>query len=149
MTRQPPPICTPTTDGDRAVVAEFGEYLRALKLVRSYQERPRIVCICGSTRFWPEMAEENVRQTAAGRIVLAPGCDMKRPHPLWADDADAEVLKARLDELHRQKIAFADEIVVVAPGGYVGESTRAEIEYAEGLGLPVTYSPPLDGEARP
>lgn len=103
---------------------------------------PTIVCLCGSTRFMTEMAEENLRQTAAGRIVLAPGCDMKRPHPLWADPVDAEILKVALDALHKAKIRLADEIVVVAPNGYVGDSTRAEIAYAKQLGKPVIYSPP-------
>lgn len=101
--------------------------------------RPRIVVLCGSTRFWPELAEENLRQTAAGRIVLAPGCDMKRPHPLWADPADAEALKPVLDDLHKRKIDLADEVLVLNVGGYIGASTRSEIEYAEQLGKPITY----------
>jgi len=103
---------------------------------------PRIVCICGSTRFMAEMAEENLRQTAAGHIVVAPGCDMKTPHPLWADPADAEALKVRLDALHKAKIRLADVVVIVAPGGYIGDSTRSEIAYAREHGKPVVYSPP-------
>jgi hypothetical protein len=34
---------------------------------------------------------------------------------------------------------MADEVYVVDPGGYVGESTRGEIAYAEALGKPVRY----------
>ena len=34
---------------------------------------------------------------------------------------------------------MADEVYVVDPGGYVGESTRREIAYAESLGKPVRY----------
>jgi hypothetical protein len=102
--------------------------------------RPLVVCICGSTRFMDLMTEADWQETAAGRIVVKPGCDMKTPHPLWADPADAEKLKARLDELHRAKLRMADEVLVV--GDYIGESTRAEIAYARSLGLPVRFTHP-------
>lgn len=101
---------------------------------------PKIVVICGSTRFMPEMVEADVQETAAGKIVVKPGCNMKADHPLWADPAEAEALKARLDELHRAKIRLADEVLVV--GGYVGSSTRAEIAYARELGKPVRFTHP-------
>ncbi|CAL9545798.1 hypothetical protein ABT368_29670 [Streptomyces althioticus] len=101
---------------------------------------PRIVAICGSTRFMAEMAEADLRETAAGRIVVKPGCDMKSPHGLWADPGEAEALKVRLDALHRAKIRLADEVLVV--GDYVGDSTRAEIAYARSLGRPVRFTHP-------
>ena len=43
---------------------------------------PRIVVICGSTRFMTEMNEADLRETKAGKIVVKPGCDMKSPHEL-------------------------------------------------------------------
>lgn len=101
---------------------------------------PRIVAICGSTRFMPEMAEADLRETAAGRIVVKPGCNMKQRHALWATPAQAEPLKVMLDELHRAKIRLADEVLVV--GNYIGDSTRAEIAYARGLGKPVRFTHP-------
>ena len=101
---------------------------------------PTIVVICGSTRFMAEMAEADLRETAAGRIVVKPGCDMKSPHPLWADPVEAEALKVRLDGLHRAKIRLADEVLVV--GDYVGSSTTAEIAYARELGKPVRFTHP-------
>jgi nucleoside 2-deoxyribosyltransferase len=99
-----------------------------------------IVVICGSTRFMPEMAEANLQETADGKIVLAPGCNMKEPHPRWADPLEAERLKGRLDQLHRAKIRLADEVLVV--GDYVGSSTVAEIRYARALGKPVRFTHP-------
>jgi hypothetical protein len=109
--------------------------------------RPPVVVICGSTRFMAEMAEANLRLTAGagGRqpaIVLAPACNMKQPHELWADPADAERLKAVLDEIHRAKIRMADWVLVVNPGGYIGDSTGGEIEYARELGKPVRFTDP-------
>lgn len=69
--------------------------------------------------------------TLAGVIVLAP------------TEADAPVTgeeKAVLDNLHLQKIDLADRVLVVNPGGYVGESTSREIAYARAAGKPVTFT---------
>ncbi|MER5353445.1 hypothetical protein ABT093_24305 [Kitasatospora sp. NPDC002551] len=101
---------------------------------------PPTVTICGSTRFWPHMAEAALQETAAGRMVLAPAIDMRQQHPLWAAPADAEKLKARLDALHLAKISTADEVLVVTDDQlYLGESTRREILFAEALEIPVCY----------
>ncbi|TGZ14703.1 hypothetical protein DV517_61860 [Streptomyces sp. S816] len=101
---------------------------------------PTIVAICGSTRFMPEMADADRALTWQGHIVVRPGCDMKTPHPLWADPAEAEAGKQRLDDLHRAKIRLANWVLVV--GDYIGDSTRAEIEYARSLGKPVMFTHP-------
>ncbi|MGW4222958.1 hypothetical protein ACWEG1_05825 [Streptomyces bauhiniae] len=101
---------------------------------------PPITVICGSTRFMAEMAEADRELTASGHIVVKPGCDMKQPHPLWADSADAERIKAGLDDLHRAKIRLADDVLVV--GDYIGSSTTAEIAYARSLGKPVRFTHP-------
>lgn len=86
------------------------------------------------------MNETELRETFAGRIVVKPACDLKNPHPLWADPARAERLKADLGELHRAKIRLADEVLVV--GDYVGDSTRSEIRYARALSKPVRFTHP-------
>lgn len=76
-------------------------------------------------------------------MVLAPGIDMKKAHPLWAEPGAAEELKLALDALHRWKIRACDEVLVVNPGCYIGDSTRAEIAYAHQLGRPVRYTGPV------
>ncbi|MFE5261394.1 hypothetical protein [Streptomyces coelicoflavus] len=101
---------------------------------------PRIVVICGSTRFMTEMTKADLRETSAGRIVVKPAFDMKSPHQLWSVPVEAEALRARLDDLHRAKIRLADEVLVV--GSYIGDSTRAEITYARSLGKPVRFTHP-------
>lgn len=101
---------------------------------------PHIVVICGSTRFMDDMREANLRATAAGHIVLAPGVNMKQPHSLWGTPEQAEPLKTRLDDLHQAKIRLADEVLVV--GDYIGDSTRSEIAYAQALGKPIRYTHP-------
>ncbi|MFE2832235.1 hypothetical protein ACFXI6_14475 [Streptomyces mirabilis] len=101
---------------------------------------PPITVICGSTRFMAEMAEADLRETAAGKVVVKPGCNMKQPHELWADPVEAERIKKALDGLHRAKIRLADEVLVV--GSYIGSSTTAEIAYARELGKPVRFTHP-------
>src|ERR1700753_1932604 len=93
---------------------------------------PRIVAICGSTRFMAEMTEADLRETKTGKIVVKPGFDEKSPHELSSDPVEARALKARLDDLHRAKIRLADEVLIV--GDYIGDSTRAEIAYARSRG---------------
>ncbi|MFF4803438.1 hypothetical protein ACFY1U_34450 [Streptomyces sp. NPDC001351] len=107
--------------------------------------RPSIVVLCGSTSYWEQLAEANLYETAAGRIVLAPGCNLKQPHPLWADPAQTDRLKQVLGDLHLRKIDLADDVLVVNPGGYIGDSTRREIDYARSLGKPIRYTHPVDG----
>src|SRR3984885_7843591 len=107
---------------------------------------PRIVVICGSTRFMTEMNEADLRETKAGKIVVKPGCDMKSPHELWSDPVEAEALKVGLDDLPRAKTRRVDEVLVA--GDYIGNSPRAEIAYARSLGKPVRLThPEVDPDA--
>lgn len=92
----------------------------------------RIVCLCGSTLHKRELLAAQEAETLAGRIVVGPSVFSKADGRALSD---AEV--ARLHALHRNKIELADEVLVVAPDGRIGESTAAEIRYAESLGKPI------------
>ena len=94
-------------------------------------DRPEIVCICGSARFAAEMRAANRDLTFAGVIVVAPG---------EADEVVTDEQKTALDALHLRKIDLADRVLVVNPGGYVGESTRREIAYAQATGKPISFT---------
>ena len=102
-------------------------------------ERPTIVCLCGSTRFRQEYEAANSRETLAGKIVLSVGCyGHAEGTPLSAQQ------KEMLDRLHLAKIDLADEILVLNAGGYIGSSTRNEINHACATGKRVRYLiPPL------
>ena len=95
-----------------------------------------IVCLCGSTRFKELFLQVNRDFTKQGVIVLMPG--------VWehAGDKVTDKEKEQLDHLHRQKIAMSDAIYVVNPDGYIGESTKKEIEFAKSLNKVTWY---LDG----
>jgi adenylosuccinate lyase len=97
-------------------------------------DKPTIVCLCGSTRFKFAWEKAILRESLAGRIVLGVAC---YPHAETTTLTHEE--RQFLDELHLRKIDLADEILVLDVRGYVGETTRAEIEYAESLGKGVRY----------
>jgi hypothetical protein len=46
------------------------------------------------------------------------------------------------DDMHLRKIDLADEIFVINPGGYIGQSTISEIEYTLKTNKPVKYLEP-------
>ncbi len=55
------------------------------------------------------------------------------------DEGTLSKTKEMLDDMHKRKIDMADAIYVINVGGYICESTRSEIEYAEVMGKPVKY----------
>ena len=48
-----------------------------------------------------------------------------------------------LDNMHKRKIDMADAIFIINVGGYIGSSTRSEIEYAKAYGKEVLYLEPI------
>jgi hypothetical protein len=81
----------------------------------------------------------NLTETIAGKIVLSIGCNTKSDSDLIALGELTEEAKAALDELHKRKIDLADEVLVLNVGGYIGESTRSEIDYAQEHGKPLRF----------
>lgn len=104
----------------------------------------KVVTLCGSVRFKEDFERWNERFTLDGHIVLAPGCFdhvwLHRP------ENNAELTKDGLDALHRDKIAMSDFVFVLNRGGYIGKSTRSEIEYAQSIGVLVLF---MDGTTYP
>jgi hypothetical protein len=99
----------------------------------------KVITLCGSTRFEAEFAEVSQRLTMAGCVVISLGMFSLPDLPDYDWAADRSDLKGRLGAVHLQKIRMADEVYIVDPRGYVGESTRREIAYAESLGKTVRY----------
>lgn len=102
--------------------------------------KPKIVCLCGSTKFYKQFQIANFEETLKGNIVLSVGF-----YPHSSKEAHGENIgiteeqKLKLDELHKRKIDISDEILVINVGGYIGDSTRSEIEYAKKLKIPIRY----------
>ena len=94
-----------------------------------------VITLCGSTRFKEQYLEAQKRLTLEGNIVISVG--------LFGHSGDEETwepgVKEMLDNMHKRKIDMADGIYVINVGGYIGESTRSEIEYAKSHGKEVIY----------
>ena len=112
--------------------------------MQDIKPRHKIVCLCGSTRFFTDFMQANYEETMAGNIVLSVGF-----YPHSSIEAHGQTIgitseqKIELDELHKRKIDLADEIYVLNIGGYIGESTKSEIEYAKKYGKPIRYKEAL------
>ncbi|HOU02475.1 MAG TPA: hypothetical protein PK719_05045 [Bacteroidales bacterium] len=86
----------------------------------------KVITLCGSTRFRDEFIAEQKRLTLEGNIVISVGLfGHSGDNEVWSED-----IKEMLDDMHLCKIDMADEIFVINPGGYIGQSTRREIDYA-------------------
>jgi len=103
-------------------------------------KRPKIVCLCGSTRFKDAFDEANYKETMAGKIVLSIGFYMHATGNRHGQEIGATPgQKIALDELHKRKIDLADEVLILNVGGYIGESTKSELEYAKAKGKTVRF----------
>jgi len=98
-----------------------------------------VITLCGSTRFKEQFLETQKRLTLAGNIVISVGLfGHSGDNEVWSDGT-----KEMLDDMHKRKIDMADSIYVINVGGYIGESTRSEIEYAQKNGKKVEYLEPV------
>ena len=90
----------------------------------------KVITLCGSTKFKDEFIKAQKELTLAGNIVISVG--------LFGHSGDKEVwndkVKEMLDDMHKRKIDMADAIMVINVDGYIGESTKSEIEYAKSKG---------------
>lgn len=105
-----------------------------------FKVMPKVVCLCGSTRFKEVFEEMAAQETINGNVVLMPN--------VWLTAEEKEKvetggLKDQLDELHKRKIDIADEILIINVGGYVGKSTQSEIDYAMKMGKPIRSLEPV------
>jgi len=99
---------------------------------------PKVVCLCGSTRFKEEFLQAQYDETMKGNIVLTVGFWHHAEAGVTRPSLNNEQ-KALLDELHKRKIDLSDEIFVLNVDGYVGDSTHSEIQYAEDAGKGIRY----------
>lgn len=102
----------------------------------------KIVTLCGSTKFKKEFLEIQKKLTLLGYIVISVGLfGHSGDSEVWEnmDEGTLTKTKSMLDDMHKRKIDLSDMIYVINVGGYIGESTRSEIEYAKSTGKEVHY----------
>ena len=107
------------------------------------QGKYKIITLCGSTRFKAEYERVQKELTLKGNIIISVG--------LFGHQGDDEVwedgTKEMLDDMYLSKIDMADEIFVINPGGYIGQSTSREIAYAKSHGKKISSIEPIPEDA--
>lgn len=102
----------------------------------------KVITLCGSIRFKDAFIEAQKRLTLEGNIVISVGLfGHSGDNEVWEGMSEDTLTKTKemLDDMHKRKIDMADEIFVINVGGYFGESTLSEIEYANATGKAVRY----------
>jgi len=97
----------------------------------------KVITLCGSTKFKDEFVEVQRKLTLEGNIVISVGL-------FGHADGEYETVltdevKIMLDDMHKRKIDMAEEIFVINKNGYIGKSTRSEIDYASKKGKKISY----------
>ena len=102
----------------------------------------KVITLCGSTKFKDEFMKAQKDLTLKGNIVISVGLfGHSGDWEVWEnmDEGTLTKTKEMLDDMHKKKIDMADEIFVINVGGYIGSSTKSEIEYAIKTGKKVNY----------
>lgn len=104
---------------------------------------PKVVTLCGSTRFMNQFFRSGWDETLDGNIVLSVGVvvDGSGPH-----QGEKFNVKDLLDEIHFRKIDLSDEILVLNVDGYIGKSTQREMAYATATHKGMRFLEPEAGE---
>ena len=108
----------------------------------------KIICLCGSTRFTERMLIEQWELTKQGHVVLSwcalPDSYFKNSLDERTHIGDKEGVKEIVDKVHLRKIDLCDLVFVLNVDGYIGKSTKNEINYALKIGKPVKYMESLE-----
>jgi hypothetical protein len=102
----------------------------------------KVITLCGSTKFKDEFLKAQKDLTLKGNIVISVGLfGHSGDFEVWEnmDEGTLTKTKEMLDDIHKRKIDMADEIFVINVNGYIGDSTKSEIEYAIKTGKKVNY----------
>ena len=102
----------------------------------------KVITLCGSTRFKDAFLETQKRLTLDGNIVISVGLfGHSGDNEVWEGMSEDTLTKTKemLDDMHKRKIDMSDEIYVINVNGYIGTSTKSEIEYAIKTGKTVRY----------
>ncbi len=104
----------------------------------SQNPKPKVITLCGSTKFKKQFEEAMADLTLKGNIVLTLGFFEQSDH-IEVTEEQSKLF----ERLHYHKMDMSDEIFVINVNGYIGQSTKREIEYAIRNGKRVTYLEPV------
>lgn len=100
-------------------------------MINSKDYKRKVITFCGSSRFRDLFHKLAAEYTLMGWIVLMPHC--------YYENESRPDLKDLLVDIHRDMIEMSDAILVVNKDGYIGDSTKEEIKWAEGLHKEIKY----------
>ena len=103
--------------------------------MREHKSNYPVVCLCGSTKFKDDFIEAYEELSKRGCIVLTVGM-FGHADNRYEKDLTEEV-KITLDVMHFEKILMSDAVLIINKDGYVGYSTKREIEFANHYNIPV------------
>lgn len=93
----------------------------------------KFIVISGSVRFLNEFIEEYIKISLEGNIPFSVASNAK-------ERIDYNQIKPSLDRMYQDVITkYADELRVLNIDGYIGESTKNEINCAKKKGIPIIY----------
>lgn len=95
----------------------------------------KVITVCGSMKYINEMIEVAEKIEFEGNCVLMP---LYNPNKTSKDSYTEEEC-TMLDKAHKERIKLADAILVVNVDGYIGNSTKSEIEFAKDLNKEIIY----------
>ena len=101
------------------------------------EDKYKVVTLCGSTRFKDDFLRIQRDLTLSGYIVISVGLYGHADGEY--EKGINEEIKLMLDDMHKRKIDMSDEVFIINRDGYIGESTRSEIDYAIRTGKTVKY----------
>lgn len=102
----------------------------------------KIITVCGSMKFVKEMMEITEKMELQGNCMLVPIYNPNKPNKDSFTKEETEIL----DKAHKERIKLSDAILVINIDGYIGNSTKNEIEYAKSLNKEIIYYTDLKRE---
>ena len=93
----------------------------------------KVITLCGSMKFQKEMMIIAEKLALEGNGVLTPVYSVLNNYEKTNEQLE------KLKQEHFKKIELSDAILVINKEGYIGNSTKFEIEYAKKLDKEVMY----------
>ena len=115
---------------DNGIIFEENQFVN-----RTY----KIITLCGSTKFKDLFLQKQQELTLENNIVIIPGVFAHSDNIPITDEQ-----KEELDKIHKQKISMSDAIYVINKDGYIGDSTKSEIEFAKKHHKEIYYLEDID-----
>lgn len=98
----------------------------------------KIITICGSMKFQDQMMAVSEKLELEEKCIVIQCIYFDKDRKLSHQELSI------LSELHYQKIELCDAVYVVNVGGYIGQSTQSEIEYARSLNKEILFLEPAN-----